>query len=111
MKWKKRKPTTFCCFLSLRHSLSDSRLGNPVCLHIDLKIVPSSKTSDQIEENSSGHKCPYYNIIGYDAKYSNTDLLERHVVQRHRGWTEYPGQPDLEKYKRELKEKGRFTND
>ena len=56
------------------------------------------------------HPCPYCGIIGHDTTFSNTDLLEKHVVQRHRGWTTYPGQPDLEKYKQELNEKWRPTN-
>lgn len=58
----------------------------------------------------AANKCPYCSIIGYDATFSNEDLFIRHVVQRHQGWTAYPGQPDLEKYKRERKEKGRSTN-
>ncbi|MGC1132328.1 MAG: hypothetical protein WA941_05870 [Nitrososphaeraceae archaeon] len=52
----------------------------------------------------------YCSIKGYDTTFSNADLLKRHVVQRHAGWTAYPGPPDLEKYRRELMEKGRFTN-
>ena len=42
--------------------------------------------------------------------FSNIDLLERHVVQRHPGWTAYPGQLDLDKYREEQKEKGQVMN-
>ena len=37
--------------------------------------------------------------MGYDLKYENEDLLEEHVVQKHVGWTAYPGESDLEKFK------------
>lgn len=40
------------------------------------------------------HSC---NINDYDIGFDNVDLLERHIVQRHAGWTAYPGLPDLEK--------------
>jgi DNA replicative helicase MCM subunit Mcm2 (Cdc46/Mcm family) len=71
-----------------------------------------SDRSDRSDFNSISiqNSCPYCNIIGYDMTFGNIDLLERHVVQRHRGWTTYPGPADLEKYKRELTEKGRFPN-
>lgn len=47
--------------------------------------------------------------MSYEMTFSNTDSLERHVVQGHQGWTAYPGPPDLEKYKHEPSEK-RVTN-
>lgn len=49
-------------------------------------------------------------IQGYGMGFSNIDLLERHVVQRHPGWTAYPGQLDLDKYREEQKEKGQVMN-
>lgn len=91
-------------------SISKNRnnFDNPVCSQIDSRIVPSSQISHQ--ENSSTHICPYCHIQGYSMGFCNTDLLERHVIQRHAGWTAYPGPPDLEKYKHQLNEKGRLTN-
>jgi predicted transcriptional regulator len=53
-----------------------------------------------IERFSNGkYTCKYCKIVGYDLKYENEDLLEEHVVQKHVGWTAYPGESDLEKFK------------
>ncbi|MGC1133595.1 MAG: hypothetical protein WA941_12295 [Nitrososphaeraceae archaeon] len=78
---------------------------------VDPKIVPSSQISEQQVANSSTHRCPYSSIKGHTVTFSNTDLLETHVVQRHPSWTAYPGPPDLEKYKRERMERGQPTNE
>jgi hypothetical protein len=72
--------------------------------------LSSAQKSELAQQTSIDYKCPYCSIVGYDAAFSNTDLFVKHVVQRHPGLTAYPGQPDIEKYKRELKEKGRSTN-
>jgi hypothetical protein len=49
-------------------------------LHIDPKNVPSSKILEQAEQYSSDHECGLRSIKGYNATFSNTDLLKRHVV-------------------------------
>jgi hypothetical protein len=77
---------------------------------IDPKIVPSSQIVECQARAFSSHRCPYCSINGYDIEFDSTDLLERHVIQRHAGWTAYPGPPDLEKYKQELNQKGKLTN-
>jgi hypothetical protein len=90
---------------------NEINFDNPIFPEIDPKIVPSSQISEHQEDSSSCAKCPYCSIIGYAMTFSNTDLLERHVVQRHAGWTAYPGPSDLEKFSRELKKKGRPDSD
>jgi hypothetical protein len=87
-------------------SRNENNFDSPVCPQIDPKIVPSSQIAEHQEESSSNHKCPYCDIQGYGMGFNNTDLLEKHVIKRHPNWTAYPGPPDLEKYKRDLMEKG-----
>jgi hypothetical protein len=37
--------------------------------------------------------------------YQTSDFLERHTVEKHAGWTAYPGPADIQKFEREQKEK------
>jgi hypothetical protein len=74
--------------------MNENNFENTICPQIDPKIVPSFQISEPQEQSSFEHKCPYCNIIGHNTTFSNTDLLERHVIQRHPGWAAYPGQPD-----------------
>ena len=43
---------------------------------------------------TSPYSCPYC-----DNRFETHDLYVRHVVKNHKGWTAYPGPPDLEKYR------------
>lgn len=78
-------------------------------IHAQNQTSDAKDASDGIMQISR-IECKYCTILGYIISFDNSDLLERHTVERHSGWTAFPGPPDLEKYKRELKEKGRFTN-
>ena len=40
------------------------------------------------------YSCPYCG-----GRFTTSDLYERHVVKGHKGWTAYPGPPDLERYR------------
>jgi hypothetical protein len=84
-------------------SKDQSSFDNSACPQVDPKIVLPSQISCQ--EISSTHKCPYCDIQGYGMRFGNLDLLERHVVQRHIGWTAYPGQ---EKYKQEQRQRANY---
>jgi hypothetical protein len=86
------------------------------CNHIHLLSIsepanPVIESNSLVEQTSDfDYKCPYCSIAGYGTAFGNTDLLVKHVVHRHPGCTAHPRQPDMEKYMRGLKEKGRSTD-
>jgi DNA adenine methylase Dam len=93
-------------------SIDDSTTDND---RVDRKKIFESKKQESMSDRSDRSdyavtsiqsSCPYCNILGYGISFNNTDLLEKHVIQRHPTWTAYPGQPDIEKYTRGLREKG-----
>lgn len=49
--------------------------------------------TEAAEENSP-YSCPYC-----DKSFHSEDLRVRHSVNIHKGWSAYPGPPDLEKYR------------
>jgi hypothetical protein len=58
-----------------------------------------------IEESSDGnYVCAYCRVTGYDISYYNEELLQRHHVNKHKGWSMY-SQLDLEKFEAEYKAK------
>jgi hypothetical protein len=77
-------------------SMNVVNCDSAICSKIDPKIVPTSQISEHgQEENSSIHNCPYCNIMGHDTTFSNTDLLEKYVVQRHVGCPGYLNQEEI----------------
>jgi TATA-box binding protein (TBP) (component of TFIID and TFIIIB) len=70
------------------------------------KYVNNAET-DALEDSSksdassrSNVLCPYCRIKGIVTSFDNVDLLERHSVQRHPGWSIH-SQFDIEKFERE----------
>jgi hypothetical protein len=78
------------------------------------KSADQIKTELRHESNTNAntriHTCRHCDCLGYDIIFCNSDLLERYTIDRHPGWTTYPGPADLEKYKRERMERGQSTN-
>jgi hypothetical protein len=95
---------------SHRHIVTSSRPENDINItgngeaHIEIikKSVDSNNkeahdgvtvVTEAAEENSP-YSCPYC-----DKSFHSEDLRVRHSVNIHKGWSAYPGPPDLEKYR------------
>jgi hypothetical protein len=93
-----------------KHELLEHKRQESVSDRSDRSDSDTINVQDSGTSSGKTYPCPYCNVTQHDLTFSTTDLLVRHVVQRHPGWTAYPGQPDIEKYTRELKDKGRSTD-
>lgn len=93
-----------------RHPVTPSRPKNDINItgngKADKEIVKESTKSDNkdardavavvtvaVQENGP-YSCPYC-----DKHFDSEDLRVRHSVNIHKGWSAYPGPPDLEKYR------------
>jgi hypothetical protein len=71
-----------------------------------LLSAPSAPSAQQPTEELT-YSCSYCRISSHEsiASFGTSDLLERHVIKKHSGWTAYPGPADIEKFAWEQKEK------
>jgi hypothetical protein len=77
-------------------------IGNPSVL----SSAPSAPSVQQPTEEFT-YSCAYCSISKVESitSFNTSDLLERHVIKKHSGWTAYPGPADVQKFEREQKEK------
>ena len=74
------------------------------------KLKPSTPPSTPSAQQPAGeftYSCAYCRISKYGniPSFNTSDLLERHVIKKHPGWTAYPGSADIQKFEREFREK------
>jgi hypothetical protein len=73
----------------------------------NLSMLPSapSAPSEQQPTGELTYSCAYCSISKVESitSFDTSDLLERHVIKKHSGWTAYPGSADIQKFKREKK--------
>jgi hypothetical protein len=62
------------------HAQNESKSAD----RIKTEIKPESNTNTII------HTCQYCHCVGYDITFDNSDLLERHGILKHPGWTANP---------------------
>ena len=69
--------------------------------------MPHSAPSAKQPPEALTYSCAYCNISngGSATSFITSDLLERHVVTKHAGWTAYPGAIDIQKFELREKEK------
>ena len=72
----------------------------------DSSTPPSTPSAKQPSEELT-YSCAYCSIMkgGSATSFITSDLLERHVVKKHAGWTAYPGPIDIQKFELREKEK------
>jgi hypothetical protein len=65
--------------------------------------APSAPSAQQPTEEFT-YSCAYCSISKIESitSFNTSDLLERHVIRKHPGWTAYPGPADIQKFEREL---------
>jgi hypothetical protein len=82
--------------------IGNDLVGNPSLL----PSAPSVLSAQQPTEEFT-YSCAYCSIskVGSITSFSTSDLLERHVIKKHQGWTAYPGSVDIQKFEREFREK------
>jgi hypothetical protein len=75
----------------------------------DMKYIlqPLYGNIDRISSSrSKTYICQWCRIIhNRIVSYQTSDFLEKHTVNKHAGWTAYPGPADIQKFEREQKEK------
>ena len=71
-------------------------------VNISLRASSGNENTDGFSSSNKPYACQWCNI-NYNSRicFDASDLLERHVVKYHPGWTAYPGEADIEKFKLE----------
>lgn len=106
-----------------QNSFNEKRVtGKRVCgiqnsFNVSNNVTEKSFSSSVFEASQASvsatnmeYKCQYCNAKGYDLKYRNEEDLQKHHIQRHKGWSMY-SQYDLAKFTEKEKISDRDESD
>ena len=87
-------------------SESDNNIARDAVTVVTMAVQDNSnKNNNNLSDRTHSLNDDYggnrpYSCLYCDDRFTTSDIYLRHVVKSHKGWTAYPGPPDLEQYKR-----------